>query len=369
MDVCNQNSLSIATFQLSPTMATFQINAATALELIQQAATRSHIDIQDQEALTAALPEILASCAAPCPTPSSKATKSLKKPADASQADLYERSSFVAIDKADCICCARVWQSGRGGRCSKARAEGSDFCKQHGKELKTPQRDTKRSKWKGQEVINTMTWEHMGRIDEPRCPLIPFLYLTEEELSEAERFKSARQPRKQPRKKKPVMNPALESDGEGEEEVSNKAKASKKSDGKKKKKTDEGEKKKKKTDEGEKKKKKTDEGESNTTTDQIPQDDIFQEEEDEDVFGDNDSEEEEEEEDSEYELINESVDGQLLVVNTEAKRLVYAKDLSEFKSGARKEPVELNYDCDDSGETIHIATIETDGSITWTQDS
>ena len=352
-------------------MATFQINAATALELIQQAASRSHIDIQDQEALTAALPEILASCAAPCPTPSSKATKSLKKTADASQADLYERSSFVAIDKEDCICCARVWQSGRGGRCSKARADDSDFCKQHGKELKTPQRDAKRSKWKGQEVINTMTWEHMGRIDEPRCPLIPFLYLTEEELAEAERFKSAKQPRKQPRKKKPVMNPALESDGEGEEEVSNKAKASKKSDGKKKKKSDEGKKKsdlgeKKKSDEG--KKKKSDEGESNTTTDQIPQDDIFQEEE-EDVFGDNDSEEEEEEEDSEYELINESVDGQLLVVNTEAKRLVYAKDLSEFKSGARKEPVELNYDCDDSGETIHIATIETDGSITWTQGS
>ena len=88
------------------------------------------------------------------------------------------------------ICCARIWSGGWGGRCSRKTISCSDYCTQHNKPLPEPKKDPQSSKWEQQDVWTSFAWQHFGRIDQPRCPLHPWKNLTQQEEADIAAFKA-----------------------------------------------------------------------------------------------------------------------------------------------------------------------------------
>ena len=337
-------------------METFLLDIQTAIKVLEQAAEdTSLLTIHNKTELIAALPGILTTC---CPRHSNSSSKTARVASISSStldrlsdASIYERSSFVAVDAVDAgegedtvkdakqrtRCRARVWQSGRGGRCTHdVCGDGSNFCKQHAKPLKTAYRCAKCSKWKGEEVMHFTTWEHMGRIDQPRNPLHGFLYPTEEETHQMETFKSVKTTRKtsatkatkkkapgsKPKVSKPKvsMNQALVSDED--ESLTSPAEHQEANDS------------------------------SNASAS--------------DSASDSDSDEDE---DSGLELVEGLIKGNMLLVHREEEKFITASTMKEFTFDMLPEPLtepqEIKYKIDRNGNMVHRATVDTDGSVTW----
>ena len=347
-------------------MATFQLTAEVVANVIQQASDEGKLPIQDQADLLDWLNACLATHSTPVAIKPTRSSKTARVPgtADSEGGDsccAYEHSSFVEIDEAEeerwmkehnktrPRCRARVWQSKRGGRCQHEVCESADgttthFCKQHGKALKSAKHCPKCSKWKGEEVTHFATWECMGRVDQARNPLHGFLYTTDAELEEIQRLKGIKTTRKKPtkstvadkdttgkktdktdktdktvKKKTPVMMESLQSDGESEEDTTAPAPSA----------------------------------ENNSDH--------------EDNLSNSESDSDDDSEDSRLQMVNGMVDGKILLVHLDDDLFYTASTMDTYTiSGEpRDEPLEIKYRDEDTGDLVHRATLETDGTVSW----
>lgn len=63
-------------------------------------------------------------------------------------------------------CCARVWNNGKGGRCSMPSTNGSEFCLKHCL-IKFPTLCQGCVNFYKENRYHNYVWEHLGRYDDP----------------------------------------------------------------------------------------------------------------------------------------------------------------------------------------------------------